>query len=165
MTTAIPIAITTHTADTIKTRMSEMPSSTTSLLSTGCTTGCTVYTITPFGRLDLSVVSLELAMAAAMFWVFKDVSTFAICDVVAPGDNCIEKTTMILDSCKRRLELPYTVIEETVTAEASTPASVASTCIIESAMVRNTSLEMGNISSTLTTGASTGLVGAVGVVE
>ena len=114
MTTVIPIAIIAHTAATIRTRMRDMPFSTTSLVSTGCT----VYTITPPGRLDRSATSLELAMPAAILWVVKDVSIFDICDVVTDGDNCIEKTTMMLDACKRRLTLPYTVMEIIVTSDA-----------------------------------------------
>ena len=71
---------------------------------------------------------------------------------------------MILDCCKRRLAFPYAVIETIVTADASTPAIVAKTCFIASAIVKNTSSERGNMSSALTTGASTGFVDGSGVV-
>jgi hypothetical protein len=152
--------MTNPTADTIKTRMREMPSSTCSTLSTGCT----VYTITPSGRLDFSVSSLEFAMAAPMLWVVRDVSMFDTCDGVASGGNRIEKFTMILDCCKRRLALPYTVIETICTADASTPAMSARICIIESAIVMNTSSESGKMSSILTVGASTGVVDGSGGV-
>ena len=104
-------------------------------------------------------------MASAMLSVLRDVSTFDICDGVTPGDNCIEKVTMMLDSAKRRLALPYTVIEAIVTSDASTPAMVANSCFIESAIVKKTSSDKGNKSSMVTTGASTGLVDEAGVVE
>ena len=97
----IPIAMTNATAATIKTRIREIPSSTCSTLSTGCT----VYTITPFGRLDFSDSSLEFAMSVPMLWVVKAISTVDSCDGVTSGGNRIEKFTMILD-CKRRLAFP-----------------------------------------------------------
>ena len=63
----------------------------------------------------------------------------------------------MLDCSKRRLAAPYTLIEIIVTSDASTPAMVANICFIESAIVKNTSLDMGNMSSTLTDGLSTGV--------